>query len=226
MSDGLVTLALETSTELCSVALAARGSVVARDRITPREHTRHILGQVDELLREADATAEDLDAVAFGRGPGTFTGVRVATALAQGMAVARGLPLLPVSSLAALAQGAWRDRRISPALVAVDARLDEVYWAMFEVDDDEISELHPESLSPPSELRARLSSLPGGWLGAGSGWDLPGMREIAKAGRAVAPGMRPDARSVLDLASRDFQAGRTASFGEAQPAYLRHPVRG
>ena len=225
MKDAPVVLALETSTEICSAALAAGGRVGERTLTAPREHTRHVLGQVDELLDEAGVTAGDLAAVAFGRGPGTFTGVRVATALAQGLAVARGLPLLPVSSLAALAWRAWREHQVSPVIAAMDARLEEVYWAMFEVGAEEVSGLHPESLSTPAELLERLPSLPGGWQGAGSGWALPGMRPGAGPGVAVDPGLRPDARSVLELALRDFQAGRTADFERAQPTYLRHPVR-
>ena len=225
MKDAPVVLALETSTEDCSAALAAGGRVEARTLTAPREHTRHILGQVDELLGEAGLTAGDLDAVAFGRGPGTFTGVRVATALAQGLAVARGLPLLPVSSLAALAWTAWNAHRVSPVLAAMDARLEEVYWAMFEVGAEDLSVLHPESLSAPAELFAQLPSLPGGWWGAGSGWALPGMRLAAGTGAGVAPGLRPDAEAVLELALRDLRAGRAADFEQAQPTYLRHPVR-
>ena len=225
MKDAPVVLALETSTEICSAALAAGDRIEARTLTAPREHTRHILAQVDELLRGAGVVAGDLAAVAFGRGPGTFTGVRVATALAQGLAVARGLSLLPVSSLAALAWKAWGEHRISPVLAAVDARLEEVYWAMFEVGAEDFSVLHPESLSPPAELLAQLPVLPGGWQGAGSGWALPDMQLAAEMAAAVDPGLRPDAQSVLELALRDFRAGRIADFEQAQPTYLRHPVR-
>ena len=225
MKEAPVVLALETSTEVCSAALAAGGRIEESTLTVPREHTRHILGQVDELLGEAGVTAGDLAAVAFGRGPGTFTGVRIATALAQGLAVARGLPLLPVSSLAALAWKAWHEHQISPVLAVMDARLEEVYWAMFEVDAGEVSVLHPESLSAPAELLAQLSSLPGGWQGAGSGWALPEMQPGSGSGAAVDSGLRPDARSVLELALQDFRAGRVADFEQAQPTYLRHPVR-
>ncbi len=225
MKDAPVVLALETSTEICSAALAAGGKIEARTLTVPREHTRHILGQVDELLGEAGVAAGDLAAVAFGRGPGTFTGVRVATALAQGLAVAHGLPLLPVSSLAALAWKTWGEHPLSPVLAVMDARLEEVYWAMFEVDAENLSMLHPESLSTPAELFAQLSSLPGRWQGAGSGWALPEMQPAAETGTGVEPGLRPDARAVLELALRDFRAGRVADFEQAQPTYLRHPVR-
>lgn len=225
MKDVPAVLALETSTEICSAALAAGGRIRERTLTVPREHTRHILGQVDELLGEAGLAAGDLAAVAFGRGPGTFTGVRVATALAQGLAVAHGRPLLPVSSLAALAWRAWRERQVSPVLAVMDARLEEVYWAMFEIGAGDVSVLSPESLSTPAELLAQLPSLPGGWQGAGSGWSLPGMRPGAEPGMAVDSGLRPDARSVLELALQDFRAGRVADFEQAQPTYLRHPVR-
>lgn len=225
MKDAPMVLALETSTEICSAALAAGGRIEECTLTVPREHTRHILGQVDGLLGKAGATAGDLAAVAFGRGPGTFTGVRVATALAQGLAVAHGLPLLPVSSLAALAWRAWREHQVSPVLAAMDARLEEVYWGMFEIGAGEVSVLHPESLSAPAGLLAQLPSLPGGWQGAGSGWALPEMQPGAGPGMAVDSGLRPDARSVLELALQDFRAGRIADFEQAQPTYLRHPVR-
>lgn len=218
-------LALETSTEICSAALTAGGRIEERTLTVPREHTRHILGQVDELLDEAGLVAGDLAAVAFGRGPGTFTGVRVATALAQGLAVAHGLPLLPVSSLAALAWRAWHEHQVSPVLAVMDARLEEVYWAMFEVGVEKASALHPESLSTPGELLAQLPSLPGGWQAAGSGWALPEMQPGAGSGVAVDSDLRPDARSVLALGLQDFLAGRIAGFEQAQPTYLRHPVR-
>lgn len=226
MKDAPVVLALETSTEICSAALAAGGRIKERTLTVPREHTRHVLGQVDELLDEAGLTAGDLAAVAFGRGPGTFTGVRIATALAQGLAVAHGLPLLPVSSLAALAWRAWSEHGISPVLVAMDARLEEVYWGMFEVRAEGTTALSPESLSAPRELIARLPALHGGWQGAGSGWSLSEMQPAAGMGVAEpVPELRPDARSVLELALRDFRAGRVADFEQAQPTYLRHPVR-
>lgn len=226
MKDACVVLALETSTEICSAALAGHHRIEARTLTAPREHTRHILGQVDELLGEAGLTTADLEAVAFGRGPGTFTGVRVATALAQGLAVAHGLPLLPVSSLAALAWRTWSEHGSSPVLVAMDARLGEVYWGVFEVSEEGVAVLNPESLSAPKELIARLPALPGGWRGAGSGWALPEMRPAMEMSAAEPkPGLRPDARSVLELALRDFRAGRTSDFEQAQPSYLRHPVR-
>lgn len=225
MKDAPAVLALETSTEICSAALTAGGQIEECTLTVPREHTRHILGQVDGLLGKAGATAGDLAAVAFGRGPGTFTGVRIATALAQGLAVAHGLPLLPVSSLAALAWRAWHEHQVSPVLAVMDARLEEVYWAMFEVGAGKVSVLHSESLSTPVELLARLPSLPGGWQGAGSGWTLPEMQPGIDSGTAVDSSLRPDARSVLELALQDFRAGRVADFEQAQPTYLRHPVR-
>ena len=219
-------LALETSTEICSAALAVGDWTEVSTLVAPREHTRHILTQVDDLLGKAGVDVSQLDAVAFGRGPGTFTGVRVATALAQGLAVACGLPLLPVSSLAALAWNLWSERRTSPALAVMDARLGQVYWGMYEMDLQSVSVLHPESLSTPEELLERISSLPGGWQGVGSGWDLPEMRPaLALGGVPPESGLRPDARAVLELARHDFRAGRLADFEQAQPVYLRHPVR-
>ena len=226
MKGEAAVLALETSTDLCSVALATGGRIKECTRETPREHTRHVLGQVDELLHAAGLTVAELDAVAFGRGPGTFTGVRLATAVAQGLAVARGLSLLPVSSLAALAWRCWREDAVSPVLAAMDARLEQVYWGMYTVDSDTLSVLHSETLSSPAQLQAALSSLPGDWHGAGSGAALPGLRDAIGTGAGEwRLELRPDARAVLELALVDFRAGRTAGFDQAQPLYLRDPVR-
>lgn len=226
MSHSSVVLALETSSEVCAAALAADGAVHGRRRVAPREHTRYVLDQIDELFQEAGCTVRDLDAVAFGQGPGSFTGVRIATALAHGLAVARAVPLLPVSSLAAMAWTAWTQASQARILAVADARLGQVYWGLYQAGTDGLEVLQPEAIAAPDELRTALASLPEGWHGVGSGWALPDMQPLREASAAAPDAdMRPEAEAVLDLALRDMQRGKFADYDAAQPIYLRHPVR-
>src|ERR1700752_3189626 len=127
-------LAIDTATEQCSAAVRVEGRCVARCVPTPRGHTELILPMVEEVLAEAGLTLKQLDAIAFGRGPGAFTGVRIAIGVAQGLAYASDLPLVPISNLAAVAQqNASGDGDI---LVCMDARMNEVYWGVFRADAD------------------------------------------------------------------------------------------
>lgn len=218
-------LALETSGDACSAALATDAGIAQRLEIAPRGHSGRLLGQVDELLREAGLAAADLDAVAFGRGPGAFTGVRIAAAAAHGLAAARALPLLPVSSLAALAWEAGRRRGGDRVLAARDARLDQVYWGLYRCGGGTLEVLRPAAAAAVGDFAAALASLPDGWLGAGSGFRLPAVAAAAgRLGRPVAPDARPEARAVAALGLADFRAGRVPAVDEAQPRYLRAPA--
>ena len=116
----MILLALETATEACSAALAIDGDICERFEVAPRGHSQLILPMVDELMAEADIAIEQVDAIAFGRGPGAFTGLRIAVGVTQGIAFGADLPVVPVSSLAGLAQGCVSDS----VLAAIDARMD------------------------------------------------------------------------------------------------------
>ena len=125
-------LALDAVTEACSAALWIDGEVEERYAVAPREHTRLILPMIDELLQQADLTPGNLDLIAFDRGPGSFTGIRVTMSVVQGLAFASDLPVLPVSSLAALAQAAWRSYGAERVLGLIDARMGELYWGEYQ----------------------------------------------------------------------------------------------
>ena len=130
-------LAIETSSAACSAALSVDGEVVERDALAPRQHAALILPMIESLLAESGCAVGELDAIAFGRGPGSFTGVRIAASIVQGIAFAADLPVIPVSTLAALAFGAMRESSVPRVIAALDARREEVYWACYERTADE-----------------------------------------------------------------------------------------
>ena len=222
-------LALDTATENCSAALLADGRVKERERLLPRGHAELILTMVDEVLAEAGTGLGSLDAIAFGRGPGSFTGVRLAASVAQGLAFGAGLPVVPVSDLRAVAQRTLvEDESLARVLVCNDARMREVYWACFERGASGLAELTGvERVSDPSQV-----GLPAAWsagpapAAAGSGFAAyPGI-EAVLAGRLSAPArdMRPRAAEIARLALPEVLAGRVFGPEQALPVYLRDEV--
>lgn len=218
-------LALETSTEACSAALAVDGDVHERFEIAPRRHAELILPMVDGLLKEAGLRLADLDAMAFGRGPGAFTGVRIAAGVIQGLAFGADRPVIPISTLAALAQGATTEGNSIAA--AIDARMGEVYWGVFLVGPDGLVDAAGEervckadSVDVPKAVEC---------FGVGTGWTTYGGILAEKLGdrlKGFAGDRFPRARDVLKLAVREFDAGRAITAADALPVYLRHPVQG
>lgn len=223
-------LAIDTASARCSAALWLDGPSLHRSVATAREHAQLLLPFVDELLREAHFRLADLDVIAFGRGPGSFTGLRVACSVAQGLALGAGLPVLPVSDLRALAAQACRilaPREVPNRVVAcMDARMGEVYWAEFQMrdgrpDDNQVI----ERVGPPDSVASAGGEGVTAGIGAGfSAWP-------AMAGRlGIRPvdllaGREPDALDVAWLAAGDLAAGREAGAAEsAQPVYLRDNV--
>ena len=214
-------LALETSGDVGSVALLADGAVCERAIPSPREQTGSVLPHVQGLLADAGLELGDLDGIAFGRGPGSFTGLRVATAVAHGFGLAAGLPLLPISSLAAIAQGLWRSRGTQRCLVCVDARMGEVFWGCFEIRNGLAAPLSEERLDSPSGIRcADLSET---WIAAGNGFAAYAAELSGLAARAqtVESSLGPAARDLLPLALDDLAHGRASPVEVALPVYLR-----
>ena len=124
-------LAIETATNLCSVALTHQGQIQADNRLVPREHAERVLGMIEGLLAHYSLSVNALDAICFGQGPGSFLGTRIAAGVAQGLGFAADLPLLPVSSLAALAEKAYQECGLTEVLAAWDARLTAFYWGRY-----------------------------------------------------------------------------------------------
>jgi tRNA threonylcarbamoyladenosine biosynthesis protein TsaB len=213
-------LAIETSSEIGTVALASNGSILERRIETPRAQTERILPLVDELLSASGLVLRDLNAIAFGRGPGSFTGLRVAAAVSQGLALAVKIPVLPVSSLAAMAQGVWRTDGEINALVCADARMGEVYWGAFEIRQDLAEPLNAERLSKPDAVRWEGKE---NWVGLGSGFGAyeDVLTEVAGTARRITPSVRPFARDLLPRATYDLRNGGGVRPTEATPVYLR-----
>ena len=213
-------LAFETSSREGSVALHVDGTVQQESIAVPREQTGQLLPLTARLLRGAGLSLRDLDAIAFGRGPGSFTGLRIAAAAAQGLGMATGLPLLPVSSLAATAQGLWRTHGLTNTLVCVDARMGEVYWAAFEIYGGVARLVGIEQLTAPEEVSSvGLAS----WSAAGNGFEVYSdeLAEFTVQAPAVFTAACPRAVDIFPLAAADLAAGRGRVPEEANPAYLR-----
>jgi tRNA threonylcarbamoyladenosine biosynthesis protein TsaB len=219
-------LALDTSTELCSAAVWLDGALSAREATRQRGHGELILPMIEELLLEAGIGLAQLDAIAFGRGPGGFTGVRLAAGVAQGLAFAAGLPLLPISDLRALAAQALASAgACDSALVCQDARMHEVYWGCFERLADDVRELAAEAVAAPGQV-ALPPCLHGIRVcGVGSGFAAygPQLAAISAGLTAVFADLRPRATEVAWLAARDGLE-RAIAPDQAQPVYLRDDV--
>ena len=228
-------LALDTSTEACSAALSWAGQLSVREVEAPRGHADLLLPMIDELLGDAGITLSDLHAIAFARGPGSFTGVRLAASVVQGLAFGAGLPVVPVSTLAAVALRALETARndgLDPSEIWVcnDARMGEVYHAVFAVRDLAQAAAKAasivESVSAPTVVAERWGSrsVRGLAIGAGHGFraypDLAAAPDLAN----VYPNLLPRSREVLALAMPAVEAGLGVDPTQALPIYVRDEV--
>ena len=218
-------LALETATDACSAALSIGGEISERFEIAPRRHVALLLPFVEDLLTEAGLAVGQLDAVAFGRGPGSFTGLRIAAGMAQGIAFGADLPVVPVSTLAAVAQCCVREQGAGAVLAALDARMHEVYFAPFRVGPDGlVTAAGEEVVCAPERVPLPAAA---DWHAAGDGWSSYGETLRARLGLAVVDTMdtaRPRAADVARLAKVSLQHGEALPAEQAAPVYLRNEV--
>ena len=222
-------LAIDCSTEACSAALSIDGELACEQfELAAREHTQRLLPMVDSLLQQAGISLTQVDAIAFGRGPGSFTGLRVCLGAVQGLAFGADLPVVPVSTLAALAQTAIADQSLSPPpsarLVSVlDARMDEVYWGHYRISDGLAIGDGAEQLSAPERLVVAVDG-DGPVIAVGSGWRyadrIPGAARVSYADGELLP----RASAVAILAERDARNGKLCRADKALPSYLRDEV--
>lgn len=213
-------LAIETSTEACSVAVYVDGEVRERHELAPRRHTQLVLPWADELLAEAGLRKSQLDAIAVGRGPGAFTGVRLAIAIVQGLALALDRPVLPVSTLAALAMQGQGER----ILAAIDARMGEVYLGEFLRGRDALVQAAgPEVIVPPSQAVLPAAKVHG--VGTGYGAESGALvARLADSLQGFDASALPRAADLALLAAAAYERGEALAPDALEPAYLRDKV--
>jgi tRNA threonylcarbamoyladenosine biosynthesis protein TsaB len=218
-------LAIETATEACSVALWHDGKTMQRFEHRPQQQADLELPMIDSVLAEAKLQLSDLDALAYGCGPGSFTGLRIAAAVTQGISVAAALPVIPVSTLAIIAQGVYREHGHTAVLAAIDARMQEIYWAHYQLENGLMTLSGAEEVSSPQALL--IPSTGENWAGACSGWraypDILQTR-LAPVLTAVYPEFWPRAAHMLELAQALFVGNAAVDAASVVPVYLRNSV--
>lgn len=193
-------LAIDTATDACSVAVYLSGKILEHYALEPRSHTRLLLAMVDQVLNEAGISLGELDTFAFGRGPGSFTGIRIACSVIQALSFGLDKPVVPVSTLQALAQQAYRVCDKPRVFASLDARLEAVYWALFEKDAEGI-------MQPVSE--ERVEPFDQIVLPAGDWYPMTGY---------------PHAQDIAQIAAAEYRQGRAVSAEQAFPVYVRDEV--
>ena len=235
-------LAIETATEACSAALLISENEIntnySRYELAPRKHTQLILPMIEEIFEESYLQLKDVDAIAFGRGPGAFTGLRIAAGIVQGLALSCDKPVLPVSTLAALALQAFQNEKDLTkefrVIAGLDARMNEVYWGEFSFDgDDVISLIGVERVSSAEAMVQNLSDYH--YIGIGSAWDayqdnllLDNSASENKNSKLshikIITNTFPSAITIAQLALTDFLENKSLNAEQAQPIYIRNNV--
>jgi tRNA threonylcarbamoyladenosine biosynthesis protein TsaB len=212
IESAMLFAALETSTEWCSVALWRDGRIAGAERHAPNRHSELVLPMMQRLLEAEKSRMDALEAIAFGAGPGSFTGLRIACGLAQGIAFARSLPVLGVSTLEALAEECGAPR----VAACIDARMREVYYAALEKTGGGWREVVAAQCLPPGDVQP-----PGDdWVGCGSGFAAYGNLGFVK----TMPDLHPSAMAVARLAAPRLAAGQGVDAAQAAPVYVRDKV--
>jgi tRNA threonylcarbamoyladenosine biosynthesis protein TsaB len=217
-------LAVETATEACSAALMIDGDITEQFNLTANGHSKLILPMIGSLLADAGLQPSDLDGLAFGCGPGSFTGVRIATGIIQGIAFALDLPVVAVSNLAAVAQDFFDHTQENLAFVAMDARMDEIYWGVYQRNTSGYAELRgKETVLPASEVE--FPDVSG--VGIGSGWKVYHQELLTRLSHCVIRyevDNLPRARAIVRLGAEGFKQGLAVPVEHAMPIYLRDKV--
>lgn len=199
LSKTIKLLAIDTSTDACSAALLLSGNILAHYELAPRLHTRLLLPMIDSLLKEASLTLSELDALAFGRGPGSFTGVRIASSVVQAFGFGFQKPIVPVSTLRALAQNAYHEQGAKKVFASLDARMQEIYWGLFEVDERGIMQsISTEHVQSPNDV-----TIPKDYI------QITGY---------------PHAKEIAVIAAAEYALDHVVSAQDAIPVYIRDDV--
>ena len=221
ITSSLRILAIETSAEICSIGVSLFGEVTIAENKANQNHSEHVLPMIDNLLEINDLSLGDIDVIGFGAGPGSFTGVRLACSVAQGLAFGVNIPVVPVPSLEALAQKTNRDK----ILVCQDARMSQVYAAAFERIGDIWVPMVDPYVCDPQDVTIPDGD---GWVACGSGF--VSYKEVFETSKKFSipilngEYIRSTAREVLKITCRDFLAGKAVSAEDAIPTYVRNKV--
>lgn len=216
-------LVLDTATEACSVALLHQNQTTFINELSPRTHTQRILPMVDELLSQAKIGLNQVDALAFGRGPGSFTGVRVGVSVAQGLALGANLPVIPISNLLAMAEEAYQTLGAKDVVALIDARMNEVYFAQYRRYQDGWQEVVVEQVCSPEKAIEQIQ-IENNPIVVGTGWNAYLQIFQEKLPLVVSEITLPSAKFMLPLAEQSLAENNTQSALEIEPVYLRNEV--
>jgi tRNA threonylcarbamoyladenosine biosynthesis protein TsaB len=220
-------LALDASTEACSVALQVDDKVFTRYELCPQSHSLQLLPMVDDLLKEAEIELSQFDGLIFGQGPGSFTGVRIGVGVAQGLAFSAQLPVVGVSSLQTMAQLAFIKHGHKQVIAAIDARMSEVYNGYYQLDEHNIMQAQQaEAVTPPEQLAKHLSELVSTpKYAVGTGWDAYQEHlSVLKLNDESPDILFPNAEAMLVIGQSKLAQGLGVSAENAQPVYVRDTV--
>jgi tRNA threonylcarbamoyladenosine biosynthesis protein TsaB len=217
-------LALETSTEWCSVAVGDGTCWHRRDERAGHAHSERLLPMTDAALAEAGWSLRGLDGIAFGAGPGSFTGIRIGCGVAQGLALGADLPVVPVPTLQAIAHEAFRARGWTRVIACLDARMREVYVAAYARGDDGWREVRAPTVGPPGAVDRPASPADADWAGAGNGFAAYPALATRLALTRTADDAHPTALAIGELALPRLAAGDAVAAADALPVYVRHRI--
>lgn len=217
-------LALDTSTEVCSIALSYADQIIEQYELAPRQHANLILPMAQNLLTQAQLSLNQIDVIAFGRGPGSFTGLRIAASVTQALAFAHNIPVVALSSLQILAQGCYRQHNATHIIAALDASMNEIYCGEYHLHEQRMVLSNSERVCAPAEITIPSD---GQWIGAGSGFDVYHQilqPKLADKLLQWLPNCYPSAQDMITLAAAEYQQGKAVSAEHALPVYLRDNV--
>ncbi|WP_448547808.1 tRNA (adenosine(37)-N6)-threonylcarbamoyltransferase complex dimerization subunit type 1 TsaB [Thalassotalea fusca] len=219
-------LAIDASTEACSVALSVDGHVTHEFEHCPQSHSLVLLPMVDRVLKQAKVSLSELDGIIYGRGPGSFTGVRIGIGVVQGLAFAANLRLVGVSTMQAMAQQAYSEHGQTSVLAAIDARMSEVYTCLFQVDADGVMQpVTQEQVLPPEQVSPTLPEGVSSAYAVGTGFDAYADVLSALKAQSESPQvLYPNAKAMLPCGMALFEQGESLAPEDAQPTYVRDTV--
>ena len=218
-------LAIDASTEACSVALVYNQQTYHHFEHCPQSHSLLLLPMVDKVLQQAGCKLTDLDGLIFGRGPGSFTGVRIGIGVAQGLGFASDLPVVGVSTLQAMAQTAYQQHQQASVIAAIDARMSEIYTCAYQVDEHGIMQpLIDEAVMPPEQAQAHYQDAVAKAYAVGTGWSSYSEALSGLSVQEQVDVLYPDAQAMLLIGAKEFELGNAVSAEQAQPVYVRDTV--